>query len=686
MLRRLRCVVLGLLLAGAARAQDPPPATAPAINTFAQITPEIAAQKTRPDGDNSTEPERIARLERSVKGDEQRLADLKRSLDDPQGDYARAEAAFKELDERLNAERKALQEAAAAKDNLSTEILKAEIAEIEKKWAVAKKAFQLAIDERKAIQGGVATLATKIGKDQEALERLRGNTPVVPPAPPPQTTPPAPGPTAPAPAKPLEIPAVVPPNGLPNGLPNTVPWPNNAAPDPKKALEGAVTPAPSAAAPPKPKPDERLQKAEKAAAKTEAAAQQAEQIAATTTERLENLRQDIALQRELRKVAENKIDVARDELHQLNTELERFDAAATRRAVRETEERLISAQAEWRRISEHVDDLRNELDTLQREQVAAMQEAENKRQQADAAQQTVKSLNNPFSLRNIVGWLTAHGLFVFTVVSVVFLLLRSGKLLEGRMTALVTRHGVRGSQQERHNQAQTLVSVLHNTLRTVAVAGAVVLVLDEVGVPVGPILGGAAVIGLAVAFGAQSLIKDCFTGFMILIEQQYMINDVIRIGDTAGQVERITLRMTALRDEEGNVHFVPHGQIATVTNLTHGWSRAVFEIRTGYHEDCDRVMNEILRVAAELRKDAKFGPMIIDDAEMLGVTALGEYAVVLKFYIRTKPLQQWAVKRETLRRIKRRFDEAGISFPYPHHTVMLPENSLKFVEGARRAA
>jgi small conductance mechanosensitive channel len=193
--------------------------------------------------------------------------------------------------------------------------------------------------------------------------------------------------------------------------------------------------------------------------------------------------------------------------------------------------------------------------------------------------------------------------------------------------------------------------------------------LDEIGLPVGPLMGGAAVVGLAIAFGAQNLIKDFFTGFMILLEQQYMVNDVVKIGNIAGQVERISLRMTTLRDLEGRVHFMPHGNITAVTNMTHGWSRAVFDIDVAYKEDVDRVIEVLLDLGQQLRRDPEYGPLILDDPTMLGVDAFGDSAVTIKFYLKTRPLRQWPVKRELLRRIKNRFDELGIEIPFPHRTL-----------------
>jgi small conductance mechanosensitive channel len=178
-----------------------------------------------------------------------------------------------------------------------------------------------------------------------------------------------------------------------------------------------------------------------------------------------------------------------------------------------------------------------------------------------------------------------------------------------------------------------------------------------------------AAVGLAVAFGAQNLIKDYFSGFVMLLENQYMLNDTVRIGDMTGQVERITLRMTVLRDASGVVHFIPNGTINSVSNETHGWSRALIEVGVAYKENIDHVIAVLTDLARQLRLDKTFGPLILEEATVPSVDALGDSAVVLKFAIKTKPNQHIPVKREFLRRVKNRFDELGIELPYPHRTL-----------------
>jgi len=287
------------------------------------------------------------------------------------------------------------------------------------------------------------------------------------------------------------------------------------------------------------------------------------------------------------------------------------------------------------------------------------------------------------TVRDLRKWGAEHGLTVVVIVVVVAGILWLASLLQGHIVRLLAGGADRGNREEREKRARTLVGVLNNALRTAAIAVGTIMVLEEFAVPIGPLLGGVAVVGLAVAFGAQSLIKDYFTGFMVLLEQQYVLGDVVKIGAIDGQVENITLRLTVLRDFEGRVHFIPHGQITTVTNLTHGWSRAVFDIGIAYDEDADRVIGVLTELSRGLRSDPQFGPLILEDVSMLGVDTLGDSSVVIKFGIKTRPTKQWEVKREMLRRIKRRFGELGIEIPYPQRTVWVREQGSGFgVQGS----
>jgi small conductance mechanosensitive channel len=255
------------------------------------------------------------------------------------------------------------------------------------------------------------------------------------------------------------------------------------------------------------------------------------------------------------------------------------------------------------------------------------------------------------------------------VLAVLALVWLAGRRLARRLVDGMVSRSRYGSPEERLERVDTLHHALKSGITLAVVIVGVLALLPEFGVDVTVLLGGAAVFSLAIAFGAQSLVKDYFAGFMILVENQYRLGNAVRINGTSGFVEDMTLRVTTLRDLEGVAHFIPHSQIQAVSNLTLGWSRVVLDVGVAYKEDVDRVMQVLLELAREMRRDPEFGPLIVDEPEMLGVDALAESAVVIKLIVRTRPLKQWAVKRELLRRIKNRFDELGIELPFPHRTV-----------------
>ncbi len=199
-------------------------------------------------------------------------------------------------------------------------------------------------------------------------------------------------------------------------------------------------------------------------------------------------------------------------------------------------------------------------------------------------------------------------------------------------------------------------------------------IMGELGIAIGPILGAAGVVGVAVGFGAQSLVKDYFTGFFLLLENQVRQGDVAEVAGIGGLVEEVTLRFVRLRDYDGNVHFIPNGNISTVTNRSRGFARAVMDIGVAYREDVDQCFDVMRQVGREMREDSVFGPKIMEDLEIAGVEQWADSAVVLRCRFQVMPLEQWAVRREFLRRLKRAFDQNGIEIPYPHLTVYAGED------------
>lgn len=218
-------------------------------------------------------------------------------------------------------------------------------------------------------------------------------------------------------------------------------------------------------------------------------------------------------------------------------------------------------------------------------------------------------------------------------------------------------------------RAETLGRVIRYLVALGVGTLAAMLVLGELGVSLAPVLGAAGVVGLAIGFGAQSLVKDYFTGFFILFEDQIRTGDVVRIADLTGAVEDITLRHVRLRDYDGNVHFVPNGLITTVSNMGRGYAQAVVDAGIAYREDVDEALALMREVGRQMRIDETFGPRILDDLDIAGVERWDDSAVVLRCRFKVQPLQQWSVRREYLRRLKRAFDARGIEIPFPHMTV-----------------
>jgi small-conductance mechanosensitive channel len=279
---------------------------------------------------------------------------------------------------------------------------------------------------------------------------------------------------------------------------------------------------------------------------------------------------------------------------------------------------------------------------------------------------------NPNLLSELAAWWTAQGGWATTLLRVS--LIAAGAwvlvgLLQRAIGAFRIRIAARLDDRESVKRAETIGRVFRYLVAVVVSLIAGMLILGELGVSVAPILGAAGVVGLAVGFGAQSLVKDYFNGFFLLLENQIRQGDVVKLGDHGGLVESVTLRHVQLRDYDGNVHFVPNGQITSVINMSRGYAQAVVDVGVAYREDLDEVMAVMREVGAGLRADEAFAPRILDALEVAGVERWDDSAVTLRCRFKVLPLEQWGVKREYLRRLKRAFDERGIEIPFPHLTV-----------------
>lgn len=267
--------------------------------------------------------------------------------------------------------------------------------------------------------------------------------------------------------------------------------------------------------------------------------------------------------------------------------------------------------------------------------------------------------------------LAVSALHVVLVLALAWLALRVSRKAVARLRLRMQR-GL--DDPERIKRLNTLEQVFRYTIAVIVTLVTAMLVLSEVGISIAPILAAAGVLGIAVGFGAQSLVKDYFTGLFLLLENQVRQGDVVEVAGKGGLVEEMTLRYIRLRDYEGSVHYIPNGHVDTVTNRSRGFAYAVIDIGVAYREDVDAVYDLMRKVAAELRADPGLAPKIADDIEIAGVDQWAESSMVIRCRFKVMPLEQWGVRREFLYRLKKAFDAAGIEIPYPHLTVYAGQN------------
>jgi len=271
--------------------------------------------------------------------------------------------------------------------------------------------------------------------------------------------------------------------------------------------------------------------------------------------------------------------------------------------------------------------------------------------------------------QDILFWLRTNGLRIVAILTASLLLIRLLRAVSDKIPRLMpAEEGP--TITEREKRTRTVASLVRTVGTSLVLLIAAMMLFREIGMDITPLLAGAGVAGLAVGFGAQSLIKDIIAGFFILMEDQFHVGDVIQAAGVSGQVEKMNLRMTIVRDLNGAVHFIPNGEIKVATNLTKEWSRAVLEVGVSYEEDVDRVSHVLAEIGQSLADDETFGKLVLEPPQVLGVEALADSQVTIRILAKTLPLKQWEVAREFRRRIKVRFDREGIQIPYPHRVVI----------------
>jgi small conductance mechanosensitive channel len=236
---------------------------------------------------------------------------------------------------------------------------------------------------------------------------------------------------------------------------------------------------------------------------------------------------------------------------------------------------------------------------------------------------------------------------------------------------LVVNHGFerigrQGTDRRRALQLNTLNPLLRGVVQLVVIIIAALMILGELGVEIGPLIAGAGVIGIALGFGAQTLVKDFLTGVFLIIEDVVSVGDIVRVGDSGGLVEKMTLRTLQLRDYDGTLHVFPYSEAQVMHNMTKTFSYFVFDVQVAYESDVDRALEIMRQVGRQMQSDESFKGKIVEPLDVAGVDGFGDSGVKLKARFKTLPMEQWSVGREFYKRLKRAYDTEGIQIPYPH--------------------
>ena len=276
-----------------------------------------------------------------------------------------------------------------------------------------------------------------------------------------------------------------------------------------------------------------------------------------------------------------------------------------------------------------------------------------------------------------ITWIISTIPSMLVILILAFILLKMTNVLMRHLKPLMLRHMESGTDleiSEMEKRLDTLLGILRSIIKLVVWLMIGMLFLRKLGIDIAPIIAGAGIVGLAVGFGAQELVRDFIAGFFMLLENQIREGDVAIVNGTGGLVEHVGMRTIILRDVSGVVHVFQNGKINTLSNMTKKWSGMVFDIGVAYKEDTDEVVEIIHQVAEELQTDPDFKNKILEPLEVFGVDKFGDSAVNIKARFKTKPIEQWSVGREFNRRLKKAFDKQGIEIPFPHRTIYWGED------------
>ncbi len=553
-----------------------------------------------------------------------------------------------EVTEKLNEKKEALEELGEDGDPDEIKELKTRIAELEEDYELFNRQTDLALTAEKKTKEQIEALATKNETEKRSLAELTGAAPI------PQLAAAA----EPAPAAPVAEGEGVP--TLPM-IPPGIPQPTA----PRAPTEPKDRPSAATAA--------QLQ-AHKVVEEKEKELARARFEVENYVERKRALEAQIKFEKDLAKTEADEIENLE---HALEIWQQRLDAATeagdddrarrSARGVKGLGDFIADAKKATETRVEYRESLQKRLGFIEEEGLHVNAVTDEKRKELEKAQRSLFWLESPVHPRNIAYWAMERGPRILLVVAMIaFLLILLRVSARGIARTFIRGRGARRSGTGR---ADTLAFSFRSAARVMLYVIGVMLILQEAGLDLRTVLGGAAIFGVAIAFGAQDLMRDYFTGFLILLEDQYQLGDLVSIGGITGTVESVNMRVTVLRDLEGRVHFIPNGEIKAVTNRTYGWGRPVFEIPVGFDEDVDRVLKTLVEVATELMTDPDWKPFVTGEPEMLGVDKFTDRGMIIKFMVKTQPDKLFAVRREMLRRIAKRFHELGIQITVPQRLI-----------------
>ena len=269
-------------------------------------------------------------------------------------------------------------------------------------------------------------------------------------------------------------------------------------------------------------------------------------------------------------------------------------------------------------------------------------------------------------LQNLIPWLLSSGIKIVLILIAAALINKVGKRFIAKMVVSGVKDGTKDGTEKRQ---KTLINIFSATLKIIIWLVAIMMILSEFNINIGPILAGAGILGVALGFGAQWMIRDFLAGLFIILENQYRVGDVVCFDKTCGLVEDINLRKTILRDLDGTVHHVPNGEIKKSSNLSKSFARVNLNVGVAYKENLDKVIEVLNRVGSELAEDPQWKDVIIKAPQALGVDNFADSAIIIKVLGETRALKQWDVTRELRKRIKIAFDKEGIEIPFPQVSV-----------------